>query len=230
MNIDLKTAAYMLGTSEEMLLRWVKQGVIQVLEADEGFLFDEKTLRDWAAKRRMPVRRTDGVSEPPPPATVDRASLQAAMVRGGVHFDVPASEVRGTLKSAVDRLNLSFPCDKEDLLERLMAREALASTGIGGGIAIPHPRKPLATLPEGGIIATCFPDAPVDFQAVDGKPVFVFFLMLSPTTKRHLELLSRLSFCLGNPAVASILPSLKDEKLLLQAVAQVEKEIRTDGA
>ena len=230
MNIDIKTAAYMLGTSEEMLLRWVKQGVIQPSTAEEGPLFDEKTLRDWAAKRRMPVRRADGVSEPPPPAAVDHASLQAAMLRGGVHFDVSASDVRGTLKAAVARLNLSIPVDKEDLLERLMAREALASTGIGGGIAIPHPRKPLATLPEGGIIASCFPDAPVDFMAVDGKPVFVFFLMLSPTTKRHLELLSRLSFCIGNPAVSSILPSLKDEKSLLKAVARVEKEIRADGA
>ena len=229
MNIDLKTAAYMLGTSEEMLLRWVKQGVIQVSEVNDAIQFDDKTLRDWAAKRRMPVRRADSVSEPPAPATVDRASLQAAMLRGGVHFGIPASDVRGTLTAAVDRLTLPIPLDKEDLLERLMARETLASTGIGGGIAIPHPRKPLQVLPEGGVIVTCYPDRPVDFQAVDGKPVFVFFLMLSPTTKRHLELLSRLSFCLGNLEVSSILPDLNDEKTLLQAVARVEKEIRADG-
>lgn len=230
MEINIKTAAFMLGTSEEMLHRWVRQGVIPVVETDKEVLFDEKALADWAAKRRMPVRRA---AEAAPSPDDDNAesdlSLQAAMARGGVCFGVSGSDVRGVLSAAVDRLVLPASSEKEEVLDRLLAREALASTGIGGGIAIPHPRKPLEGLPQGGIIATCFLDTPVDFNAVDQKPVFVLFLMFSPSTKRHLELLSRLSFCLNNPLVSGILSDVKDEKTLLRAISEVEKEIQSTG-
>jgi PTS system nitrogen regulatory IIA component len=152
------------------------------------------------------------------------------MARGGVTFDVTGTDVHSTLRAVLDSISLPVPFDKEELLERLLAREALASTGIGGGIAIPHPRKPLENIPDGGVIATCFLKSPADYCAVDQKPVFVLFLMLSPTTKRHLELLSRLSYCLGNPSISGILPNVRERKTLLLAISRVEKELQSSGA
>jgi PTS system nitrogen regulatory IIA component len=231
MEINLKTAAFMLGASEEMLLRWVKQGVIQPAASDGEVLFDEKVLNEWAAKRRMPVRRVQAGERVVEELTGgDKSSLTAVMSAGGVYFNVPGTDAKSALHGALESIRLPLPVDREELTARLLAREALASTGIGGGIAIPHPRKPLDGLPDTGLIATCFLRAPVDFNAVDGLPVFVMFLLFSPTTKRHLGLLSKLSFCLSNPSVAGLLPNVKDQKTLLQAISEVEKSIQSTGA
>ncbi len=229
MERDLKTAAFMLGTSEEMLLRWVKQGVIQPISSDGEPSFDDKILNAWAAKRRMPIRSApEGDAGPGRVVPADASSLAAVMGLGGVHFNVRGNDVRSVFSATLDRVQLPVSVEKEELLDRLLAREALASTGIGGGIALPHPRKPLADLPDTGIVATCFLESPVDFNSVDGQPVFVLFMLLSPTTKRHLELLSKLSFSLSNPALSRLLPSIPDEKRLLDAVFEVEEALQTN--
>lgn len=135
-----------------------------------------------------------------------RVSLLAAMQGGGIYFGIEGETVESVLESAIYRLSLPESIDKKELLKRLLERESLASTGIGHGVAIPHPRHPLDNIPTGGIICTCFLNQPVDFHSVDKKPVVVMFIMMSPGTKRHLEMLSRLTFCLHD---ADFLPNLK---------------------
>jgi PTS system nitrogen regulatory IIA component len=81
----------------------------------------------------------------------------------------------------------------------LLAREALASTGIGDGIAIPHVRSPIVLHVSEPTITLCFLERPVDFAALDGRPVRALFLLVSPTVRAHLSLLSRLAFALRDP-------------------------------
>lgn len=214
-----------------MLLRWVKQGVISPSTVGGELLFDEKVLNSWAAKRRMPIRQVLTASmNDRDLSKINSFSLTAVMAEGGVYFDIPGKDVKSVFSGALNQISLPVAIEKEETVQRLSDREALASTGIGGGIAIPHPRKPLAGLPETGLIATCFLESPVDFSAVDGQPVFVLFILFSPSTKRHLELLSKLSFCLSNPELSQLLPNVKDKKTLLNAISEVEESIQTGSA
>jgi PTS system nitrogen regulatory IIA component len=92
------------------------------------------------------------------------------------------------------------------LLELLRAREMLASTGLGGGIAVPHPRSPIVLdVQVPPTMLLCFLQKPIDFGAIDGKPVWALFLLLSPTVPDHLRLLSQLSYALHDPKVRSLL-------------------------
>jgi PTS system nitrogen regulatory IIA component len=78
------------------------------------------------------------------------------------------------------------------ILENLTQREKLGSTGVGGGIAIPHGK--LATLDKMfGLFARL--DRPVDFEALDGQPVDLVFLLLAPENAGadHLKALARVA-------------------------------------
>ena len=86
--------------------------------------------------------------------------------------------------------------DREFLLHVLLARENLQSTGIGEGVAIPHVRNPIVLHVPRPLVTLCFLDQPVDFEALDGKPVHALFSLICPTVRAHLALLSRLAFAL----------------------------------
>jgi PTS system nitrogen regulatory IIA component len=147
------------------------------------------------------------------------------MKRGAVCHRVPAADAAGALKSSVACVDFLTEEARTELYAKLIEREQLASTGIGNGIAIPHPRDPLSEPPEAPVITTCFLDKPVDFGAIDDQPVFVFFLLLSPTVKHHLHLLSRLSYCIRDSAFVSFLGSQPDATSLYSHVAEIEKRL-----
>jgi PTS system nitrogen regulatory IIA component len=97
-------------------------------------------------------------------------------------------------------MRLPEEVDREFLLKMLLAREDLASTGVGEGIAIPHVRSPIVLHVARPTVTLCFLETPVDFGALDGRPVQCLFTLVSPTVRAHLHLISRLAFALRDPA------------------------------
>ncbi len=95
--------------------------------------------------------------------------------------------------------------DREVLLQALLAREQLQSTGVGDGIALPHVRNPAMLEIATPMVCLCFLENPVEFGALDGNPVKVLFIPLSPNVRIHLHLLSRISFALRNPQFKRLL-------------------------
>lgn len=87
-----------------------------------------------------------------------------------------------------------------ELLDLLLERETLGSTGVGDGVAIPHCKSPLLEAP---VLLFGRSDTGVDFSAVDGKPVHLFFLLVVPEEAAglHLKLLARISHLLKEPSV-----------------------------
>lgn len=82
--------------------------------------------------------------------------------------------------------------DPDRILEVVMAREHLGSTGIGHGVAIPHGRMPDLASP---VIALVRHKEGIDFDSIDGAPVHIVILLLVPDSEdqTHLELLARLA-------------------------------------
>jgi len=72
-------------------------------------------------------------------------------------------------------------------------REKLSSTGIGNGVAIPHPKTLLIERIPQSMVGTFFLKKTLDFKAPDKIPVYVVFVLLSTTSFHHLELLSQLT-------------------------------------
>ena len=107
--------------------------------------------------------------------------------------ELAARDVSGVLRAFADRVaELGYVPDAERLYAKLLEREQLGSTGIGSGVAIPHCKmKGL----DQAILAVGATRKPVDFGAVDGEPVRLFFLVVSPNDAPavHLQALSAIS-------------------------------------
>ena len=104
------------------------------------------------------------------------------------------------------------------VLEILQQREKLGSTGVGGGVAIPHGKLPkLAKL--FGMFARL--DRPVDFEALDGQPVDLVFLLLAPETAGadHLKALARVARLLRDADVVRKLRDSRDAEALYAVLA-----------
>lgn len=93
------------------------------------------------------------------------------------------------------------------IFEVLIERERLGTTGVGQGIAIPHGR--LAIEKIGGVFARL--EQPIDYEAVDGQPVDLVFMLLAPegAGADHLKALARVSRLLRNQAVCEKLRAAK---------------------
>ena len=114
--------------------------------------------------------------------------------------------------------------DREEFKKGILAREANGTTGIGGGIAIPHSKNKAVT--KAGLASMTVPDG-VDYEAMDGEPSDVFFMIAAPAegSDVHLEALSRLSVILMDPVFKDSLlkATSKEEYLALIDKKETEK-------
>lgn len=88
--------------------------------------------------------------------------------------------------------------ERQVLLDRLRDREKLLSTGVGDGVAIPHPRDPVTDLQTPSVIVMGRSKNGIDFDAIDGKPVHLFFLLCCERIETHLYLMGQLAQMIRN--------------------------------
>jgi PTS system nitrogen regulatory IIA component len=134
---------------------------------------------------------------------------------------IPALKVTGKkqvlAELAVKAAELSGQNERA-ILEILQQREKLGSTGIGNGIAIPHGKLPKLTKLF-GLFARL--ERPVDFEALDGQPVDLVFLLLAPegAGADHLKALARVARLLRDPDIARKLRDSRDAEALYAVLA-----------
>lgn len=219
----MKTVAGALNLPQSTLERWIRQGRIPVQRNGTDVVFSPVALEKWAATHNLPFSLGNSRADNPPPAPLD--SLVSAMKRGNVYYRLAGDDPDTALHAAIECIDI-LPADtRQELFIKLIERERLASTGIGNGIAIPHPRDPLSDPPEAPVIITCFLEKPINFNAIDDQPVSVFFVLLSPTVKLHLHLLSRLSYCIRDRSFVAFLGTHPDAAVLFTRVAAFEAQL-----
>ncbi len=197
MNTSVKDAASLLSVSEKTIYRWIKQEVVPVYRVNEQYRFNRAELLEWATSRRMGVspeafHEAEDTSIPLP-------TLIESLETGRIVYRLEGKNRVQVMSGLVDELSLPEEVDRSYLLKVLNAREELASTGIGNGIAIPHPRNPVLLHITKPSVTLAFLENPIDFDALDRKPVHTLFCLISPTLRAHLHLLSKLSFALRDP-------------------------------
>lgn len=198
MKLTVHDAAKLLNTTERTVYRWIKEGSIPCQRINDHYRFHRAELLEWATARGM-VTAADAVPPSRPMADLPLPTFAAALGAGGVHHHVEGRDRESVLRAIVERMPLADDADRELLLDVMLAREALGSTGLGDGIAIPHVRSPILLHTDEPSITLCFLDEPIDFNAIDARPVHAFFSLVTLTIRSHLYLLSRLSAALQDP-------------------------------
>ena len=114
--------------------------------------------------------------------------------------------------------------DPEAMLQVLLERERLGSTGIGEGIAIPHGK--LQGLDE-ILLSFGRSSEGISFDAMDGKPVHLFFLLMAPENSAglHLKILAKISRMLKDPALRNNLLQAKSKEKIWRIIEEQEQKI-----
>jgi PTS system nitrogen regulatory IIA component len=224
MTLTVRDAAQLLKVTDKTIYRWIKQGAIPAYQINDQYRFNRAELLEWATSRKLNVSpeifaEPEGAEGRPP-------SLSEALREGGVHYRVGGSDKAAVLHAAVDMMKLPEEVDREFLYQVLLAREALGSTGIGEGIAIPHVRNPIVLHLSRPTVMLCFLERPIDFGALDGHPVTALFILISPTVRAHLYLLSRLGFALRDPDFKNAVLHHASREQIDEALRRVEVSMR----
>ncbi len=134
-----------------------------------------------------------------------------------------AADKQSVLEAMVDLMAASGKIsDKKLYLEAVEAREEEGTTGVGGGIAIPHGR--CSGVREAGLAAMTI-DGGVEFEALDGKPVDILFLIAAPESSGnvHLQILSKLAMMLMDEKFVADLKKAKNADEFLQIIDKAEE-------
>ena len=139
-----------------------------------------------------------------------------------VTSDLNATTKKEVIEELVDLLIDTGALDKKikaKLIETLLAREALGSTAIGQGIAIPHGKSENASKLTAALGVS---KKGIDFDSLDGEPAYIFFLLVAPIDSAgpHLKALARISRLLKDKYFREHLKAAKDEKAIIKLVTQ----------
>ena len=162
------------------------------------------------------------------PAAVDErrplTSLVAALRRGGIFSRVIATERSAVLAEMVWRANLPVSFDRLGLIAQLEAREVLGTTGIGDGVALPHPQLEDTELDEPLLLLGRLVK-PVDWEALDDRPVDTVCLLMSPNSTDHLALLAGLARAIGDPELRRLLSEHAEPHAILARFERLEADL-----
>lgn len=116
------------------------------------------------------------------------------------------------------------PEAREALLRALREREQLHSTGIGGGIALPHARNALAGVVDRAVIVFGRHTG-IAYGAVDGIPARLFFMLVAPTIQQHLAILARISRLLRDAKLRDELLTTDRPERVIQLIREAESRM-----
>jgi len=195
--LSIQEVAKELRVSEKTVRRMLWRGELKGIRVGAQWRFPVENLAELlpSKARVAPV--------PPAPA----ASIRDLMEIGGIHYRIAGDTPHEVLREIVNETPCVPASIRPELFRAVWERECLCSSGIGNGIAVPHPIVPVwsprADIPS--CIGLFFLEHPVDFGYVDGEPVSILFLLLLATLQEHLRTLARLVRLLREDTLSNLL-------------------------
>lgn len=195
MYLNIIQLAESFGVEESVVESWVRKDGLPVIEDRNRLLFGRRQVVDWAAARGLAAKagflavgRTGA----------NASQLETLLRAGGIWRDVPAATVRDVLESIIVKLPGATPPVRQLLAQRLHLPDGISWAAVGGGLALPHLRTPIALGRDAGALAILFlRDAlTLSEPAPDDVPITRLLFFIAPSPRAHLELLSQLSSAL----------------------------------
>lgn len=226
MRLGVIETARLLGTDEARIYAWVQDDEIPHYEVDGQYRFHRTELLEWATARglRVSVELFQGRHTSP--------SLAEALEAGRVEV-IEASALDPFLEALVARLPIVDARERTFVSSVLRARKVLEPT-MGQGLSVPQARQPIALHGARGAITLAHAAPPIAGAFRDGEALRAMFVIVSPTPRVHLELLSTLSAALQDGALrAAVVERAPMPALLVEArrieARRVEAELAREG-
>ena len=143
-----------------------------------------------------------------------------------ITMEIQSSKKEDVIKELVETLIAAGEIDKKyraKLIEALMGREALGSTAIGQGVAIPHAKCDCVTKL---VAAFGLSRKGIDFDSLDGESVYIFFLLVAPQDSAgpHLKALARISRLLKDKYFRETLRACADAPAVVKIISDEDEK------
>ncbi len=230
--LSVEGVAEYLHLTAEDIERRVKDREIPFERRGERVVFRKRDIDMWASQRilGLPKQRlaayheksTHGTREILPRQTILPEMLQAGAIASAMSSKTKASLLRDLVALAEKTGQIADP---KELLASLEAREALCSTALPGGLALPHPRFHEPYMFESSFIVAGRPVQGIHFGAPDGQPTDLFFLICCQDDRLHLHTLARLCLMTQKTEMLAQLRQAPDAQSMRDCIIAAEQEV-----
>lgn len=219
MNLSVKDIAELLNVSEKTIYRMIQSETIPCFKVGGQWRFNRAEILSWIEDAR--IYRSAVAT----PSAADEESISIAefLRRGGIHSDVTGDTKEAAIFSCLERIRAANPAieNLKKLFASIMEREALCSTAIGQGIALPHPAS-FSSFTDQSSIALCRLEKAVPFGAVDNETVDTLMFIFPKSERRFLRIQAKLLSLLRVQEVVPIIRKSASADEIYQALAQRE--------
>lgn len=199
-------AANLLQVSERTIVRWAER--LDLPHDGDAQNFSRNEVLRWADQHSLRLSAEVTTDEDADSAL---PTLTEAVTRAGIHRQISGDSVDSALEAAAHAMTLPEAIERDFFHQILLAREDLDSTGIGRGVAVPHVRAPLVMHVDQAYVGLVFLERPIDWHAIDGKPVDTLFVLVCPGIRSHLHLLRRIAWGLQDEELRKLLVTRGDD-------------------
>jgi PTS system nitrogen regulatory IIA component len=219
MQLTVRDAADLLEIAEEEIYRFIRDRSIPFYEVHDQVRFNRAELLAWATSNGRPVS-ADVIHK----LSSAQDGLADSLLAGGIHRHVDAHDHPSIVRAIVDRLPLKDAAEREFVASVLTSTSPSRST-VGDGVAIPHAKSPIIEQGSRSSITLCFLERPIDLGAIDKKPVTTVFMIVAPTPKVHLQILSRLSTALLDAGLRTAIQAQASDEVILSEARRIDGAI-----
>lgn len=233
MDLKIKDVAELLNVSETTIRRWLNEGKIPAYRLHHQYRFSRIEIENWMLSCRhkghdlqqqiYPVSHEE--EEGHMKKGMQQYSLYRAIHRGGIISNMASQSKEEIIRKTMELIGPQLGLDPDSISELLLDRENLMPTALNNGIAVPHTRDFLLKKPY-DVVSVVTLENPVDWGALDGKPVHTLFFLFATNDKRHLHLLAKLAHLSSNDEMIELLRSDVDKDELLQQIKEWEGKVR----
>lgn len=234
MDLSIKDVAELLNVSETTVRRWVADGKIPVYKIHGKCRFSRNEVERWVMNHKLghanngnsPFNTSTNqkTSSAKAQGGSQKFSLYRALHKGIVLKDIHGATKEDVLRRSTKLLSQKLKLDHEVLAEMLLDRERLHPTALNNGIAVPHARE-FHLNPMHDVVAILFPEKPIPYGALDGKPVNTLIFLFACNDKRHLHLLAKIAHLSSQASTLELFHAHPSKDKLLSYVHAWESSI-----
>jgi PTS system nitrogen regulatory IIA component len=238
MDLKIKDVADLLNVSETTIRRWLVDGKIPAYRINHQYRFNRLEIEDWVMSQKLDKgnqhstasnSHTDTEPCETNSSKITRGSKQFSLYRalhkGGVLYDVPGTNKEEVIRETMKQLAAELNLEADVISDLLLDREKLQSTALNNGIAIPHTRDFLLNA-HFDMVAVVFLKHPIEYGALDNKPVHTLFFLFASDDRRHLHLLAKIAHLSSQPETLRLLQSQPSKDKFLEYIKDWESSIQ----
>ncbi len=237
MDLKIKDVADLLNVSETTIRRWLLDGKIPAYKLNRQYRFSRIEIENWMMKRRLNIEEDKEAFLPTKEEQIfpvkeetsaqpgnQQYGLYRAINRGGV-YTIKGETKEEIIRNTTAKIAPIMRLDEDVLSEMLIDREKLMPTAFNNGVAVPHARECLQQVPF-DLVSVVFPEKPIEYGALDEKPVEVLFFLFATGDKIHLHLLAKIAHLSSNPELLNFLKTRPEKSKLLERIRSWEGNLR----